>query len=87
VLSTSSQSGSMLASEGKSMETRRRSFSIAEIAFRHGLSKQLVRADIKRGVLKAKKIGRRTIVTEEAERAWLDAAPSAGHDAGSVQNG
>lgn len=45
------------------------------VAKRNGISHGTVYAEIKAGRLKAKKLGRRTIITHEAEQEWLDNMP------------
>ncbi len=40
-----------------------------------GTSPDLIRAEIRKGKLKARKIGRRTIITSEDRNSWLRAAP------------
>jgi len=45
--------------------------SIAALAERWGISRATVYNIIARGELEITKIGRRTIITEEQERAWL----------------
>ena len=51
--------------------------SIKSVAERYSISTQTVYREIKRGRLKAKKLGKRTIITEEAEQAWVDSLPDA----------
>lgn len=47
----------------------------------HSISRPTFHRMVAAGKLEARKIGRRTIVTAEAERAWLDALPRAGKGA------
>lgn len=53
----------------------RKSWSIPEFAARHGIGQTSVYAEIKAGRLQARKMGARTIITREAEDAWLSALP------------
>ena len=48
-------------------------FGPLEIAARNGIGKTKVYAEIDAGRLKARKLGRRTLITIEDERRWLDA--------------
>ena len=57
----------------------REAWSVAELASLHGTSPELIRAEIRKGKLKARKIGRRTIVTSEDRISWLRAAPLVGY--------
>ncbi len=54
----------------------KRSSSIAELAERYGISQRTVYSHIARGGLQVTKIGRRSIVTPENERAWLASLPT-----------
>ncbi len=49
---------------------KRKAYSIAEVAQQHGLSRGFVRLEIKRGRLKALRLGRRRLISEEAIRDW-----------------
>lgn len=53
----------------------RRSFRIEEIAERNSISRAQVYVEIKEGRLIGRKIGSRTIVTDEDENAWLASLP------------
>lgn len=53
----------------------RRSFRIDEIAERNAISRAQVYVEIKEGRLIGRKIGSRTIVTDEDETAWLTSLP------------
>ncbi len=55
----------------------RRSFRVEEIAERNTISRAQAFIEIKEGRLNARKVGHRTIVTEEDEAAWLDSLPQA----------
>jgi hypothetical protein len=57
------------------METPRRSSRPAELAKRHSLSLAFLYKEITAGRLRAKKAGAATIITDDDERAWLDAMP------------
>jgi excisionase family DNA binding protein len=46
--------------------------SVRGLMARYGLSRTTVYAEIKRGHLKVTKVGARTLITEEQERAWLE---------------
>lgn len=52
------------------MATERKAYSIAEIAHQHGVSKGLVQLEIKRGRLKAIRLGRRVLIPSESIRKW-----------------
>lgn len=54
----------------------KRSYSLAELAQRHGLSERTLYNHIYAGTLRVTKVGRRSIVTVEAEQAWLAAMPT-----------
>lgn len=56
--------------------TEKRSFRPAEIAQRNGISERTVYALIAKGQLHAVKLGRVTLITVEAESAWLAGLPS-----------
>jgi hypothetical protein len=51
--------------------------SIKDFADRHGIGETTARKEIKAGRLKALKVCRRTIITDEAERDWLQSLPVA----------
>lgn len=57
------------------MNLPRRSFSVDEIAARNNLGPTKVAAEIKAGRLVARKVGKRTIITDADEQAWLDNLP------------
>lgn len=62
--------------EAQSIVGRSRSaWSIAEVAERHGVSKQFIRNEITAGRLRAKRLGRRVVILLAAEKEWLEAAP------------
>lgn len=52
--------------------------SVAEIATAHKVGVATVWRAIARGELRARKLGRRTLVLLEDERAWLDSLPVTG---------
>lgn len=52
--------------------------SLKQLAATHGVSLPTIFRLIAAGKIEARKIGRRTIVTAEAEKAWLDSLPRAG---------
>lgn len=54
----------------------KRSFRPAEIAMRNGISERTVYALIAAGKLQAVKLGRATLITVEAETAWLASLPA-----------
>jgi hypothetical protein len=60
------------------MDAVRKSFRIAELAQRHGLSVAFIYNEIKAKRLRARKAGAATIVTDEDEAAWLAAMPVIG---------
>ena len=51
---------------------KRIAFSVREVALQTGLSQPFVRLEIKRGNLRASKIGRRVIVLATAMDEWLE---------------
>lgn len=53
-------------------------FSPVETAAVAGVGRTLIFAEIKAGRLKARKVGRRTVIAGADIRAWLDALPLAG---------
>lgn len=53
----------------------RQAFSVREICQRHGICRQTFYDEIRRGRLHARKLGKKTIVTAENERAWLESLP------------
>jgi hypothetical protein len=60
-----------------SLDANRESFSPDEIADRNGLGRTTVFAEIKARRLVARKVGKRTIITRDDERAWLESLPMA----------
>lgn len=61
-----------------------RKSTLQAIADRHGLSYSTVYREARAGRLVARKCGERTLVTEQDEKAWLDAMPKALQSAESV---
>jgi len=61
----------------KSSTDSRTAFSVAEVANRNGISRELVRSQIAKGHLKAKKIGTRILILAEDERQWLESSGKA----------
>ena len=57
----------------KEERPQRRSSSLRDFAERHSISLRLTYDEIKAGRLKIKKVGRRSIVTDDAEADWLAA--------------
>ena len=57
------------------MEVDRKVFSVREFCARNGICRQTFYDEIRRGRLHAIKLGKKTIVTNESERAWLDSLP------------
>jgi hypothetical protein len=57
-----------------------RSKSIKDFADHHGIGMTTARKEIKAGRLKALKVRRRVIITDEAERDWLQSLPAASSD-------
>ncbi|WP_063799726.1 hypothetical protein [Bradyrhizobium jicamae] len=53
----------------------RRSFRVEEIAERNGISRAQIFVEIKEKRLNARKVGSRTIVTDEDEANWLASLP------------
>jgi excisionase family DNA binding protein len=64
------------AVDAKKSSPVRRSFSIDEFCERNGISRRLAYDEINAGRLRIKKAGRRSLITTEAEDAWLEALPS-----------
>jgi excisionase family DNA binding protein len=54
----------------------RTAFSITTFCERNDVGRSTVYEEIKSGRLRAVKVGRRTLIREEDERAWLAALPS-----------
>jgi excisionase family DNA binding protein len=50
--------------------------SISTFCERHDIGRSTVYEEIKKGRLRAVKVGRRTLITDEDERAWLASLPS-----------
>lgn len=61
----------------KSLNQDQQAFSPDEIAQRNQLGRTTVFKEIKEKRLLAQKVGRRTIITRENERAWLESLPTA----------
>ena len=59
-------------------QKHRLAHTIEETTDRSGLGRTSVFGAIKRGELKARKFGRRTLILDEDLRAWLQALPPAG---------
>ena len=59
----------------------KRSFSIDEFTERHPISRSQTYLEIKAGRLGARKVGTRTIITDEDEIAWLNSLPAMNSDA------
>jgi excisionase family DNA binding protein len=51
-------------------------FSVSEAAMRTGLGRDAIYSAVREGKLEAKKMGRRTLVTADALRRYLDSLPS-----------
>jgi len=60
-----------------SVDANRESFSPDEIAQRNGLGRTTVFAEIKARRLVARKVGKRTVIRRDDERAWLESLPTA----------
>ena len=56
------------------LEFKREAFSPDEFATRNSIGRTTVFAEIKSGRLEARKVGNRTIITREAEKAWQKAS-------------
>ncbi|QIB35816.1 helix-turn-helix domain-containing protein [Ancylobacter pratisalsi] len=56
--------------------SEKRSFRPAEVAQRNGISERTVYSLIAAGALQAVKLGRATLITVEAETAWLESLPA-----------
>ena len=54
----------------------KRAYSVREFGRRNDVGSTFTYAQIKAGRLRAIKAGRRTLITAEAENAWLDALPA-----------
>ncbi len=57
------------------MEVDRKAFAVREFCARNGICRQTFYDEIRRGRLHAIKLGKKTIVTAESERAWLESLP------------
>jgi excisionase family DNA binding protein len=57
------------------MDNVRKAYSVNEFCGRNGISRSTVYEEIRRGRLKVRKLGRKTLITDKAERTWLDALP------------
>jgi hypothetical protein len=57
--------------------TERKAFSVEVFAFRNGISRSQAFKEISTGRLIARKVGSRTIITEQAEKAWQRTLPKA----------
>ena len=57
------------------MDTDRKAYSVREFCARNGICRQTFYDEIRRGRLHARKLGKKTIVTAENERAWLETLP------------
>jgi predicted DNA-binding transcriptional regulator AlpA len=57
------------------MDTDRKAYSVREFCARNGICRQTFYDEIRRGHLHARKLGKKTIVTAESERAWLESLP------------
>jgi excisionase family DNA binding protein len=66
------------------MESEKRAFSIEEFCRRFGIGRTRAYEELKFGRLRARKVGRRTVITEDDAEAWLRRLPpmpsSNGHD-------
>jgi excisionase family DNA binding protein len=69
----------MLTSKGISIE--RAAYSIPEVMLKTGLGRDTVYKLIKTGKLRARKVGKRTLVTSSDLNSFLDALPIAGRAA------
>lgn len=61
----------MLSSENKA------AYSVEDFCDLYGIGRTQAYEEVKAGRLKAKKVGRRTIITPEAGQEWLASLPSA----------
>ena len=59
------------------MQIEKTTLSIAEFAARHGISKRTVLRELKRKRLPHRKLDRRTLITQDDERQWLEACRAA----------
>lgn len=66
----------------KSATTERTAFSPSEIAARNNFGEATIWREIRAGRLTAQKLGRRTFITAENERAWLASMPLAAPGSG-----
>ncbi|MFZ2081327.1 MAG: helix-turn-helix domain-containing protein [Xanthobacteraceae bacterium] len=57
------------------MEGEKRAFSIAEFCRRYGVGRTKAYEELRQGRLRARKIGRRTIVTKDDADDWLQQLP------------
>jgi len=61
--------------KGQEREVHRRAYKIPEIAARNGLSQTTIKAEIRSGRLRARKVRKSTIIFDEDEEAWRQALP------------
>jgi excisionase family DNA binding protein len=55
---------------------RQRALSIAQFSENYGIGRTKTYQEVKSGRLRARKVGRRTIITEEDAEAWLTRLPA-----------
>jgi hypothetical protein len=61
----------------KQTDYEQQAFSPDVFGRRNGIGRTTVFEEIKSGRLDARKVGRRTIITRQAEKAWQDSLPTA----------
>ena len=59
----------------RELRTRQRAMSLVEFCHRYGLGRTKAYAEIKFGRLRARKIGKRTVITEDDAEDWLQHLP------------
>ena len=59
----------------RKVEIQRRAFSIPEIIARNGIGRDKIYEEIRAGRLRARKLGKRTLILDSDEQAWRDALP------------
>jgi hypothetical protein len=57
------------------MNTTQKAFGVREFCERNDICRDTFYAEVRTGRLRARKIGRKTIVTDDDERRWRDSLP------------
>jgi excisionase family DNA binding protein len=59
----------------RATEIQRRAFTIHEFAARNGIGKDKAYSEVREGRLRARKLGKRTLILDTDEQAWRDSLP------------